>query len=390
MSSAQDLPPTSGSAALRKRASLAVVPDLSPELDAEIIDLRAGVDVAGEIQWDDDEFEAVLRRATPRLTRFAQRRLGNLHEAEEVAQEAMLRTYQHRHTLATENDVMAWATFASNRLVIDRLRVRGRSISVAELPEGRRVARDTAEIAEARAEARLALDALDALPARQAAVLWAREVEGFSYEEISERYGLSEPTVRSLLHRARKALRREYATRGGTLFSGVAILGPWLNPLGHAKKIRTVASAALTTTALGFAGITAIGIGQAPETAIKIAPQVAPVAAPAPIKTVKAPAPKITSTVAPVITATTTKVPLLQRPIPVKACANEVGLNCATPQKSKFLYVGGLVGDRIYVGADDLSCSLLNSLPAASPLLPSVAGCVEQQNTPDTQAKATK
>src|SRR5439155_1125556 len=85
------------------------------------------------------------------------------------------------------------------------------SAAVPELPPGSRAARDTADVVVARDEARIALDALEAMPSRQASVLWAREVEGLSYDEISERYGLSEPTVRSLLHRARRTLRREYA-----------------------------------------------------------------------------------------------------------------------------------------------------------------------------------
>ena len=376
MSSAQDLPP-SAVLATRTRASLAVVPDIDlTEAPLDVIEASA----TAPIEWDELEFETVVRSATPRLVRFAQRRLGNLHEAEEVAQEALLRTYQHRHTLATENDVMAWATFASNRLVIDRLRVRGRSISVAEVPEGRRVARDTAEIAEARAEARLALDALDALPARQAAVLWAREVEGSTYEEISERFGLSEPTVRSLLHRARKALRREYASRGGTLFAGMAILGPWLNPLNHARRLRAVAGAALATTALGFAGLSAIGIGGSPLDHLQSAPHVAPTSAvnvhmtPRRTPTIK------TSTARPTITTSTATVGPFSHKIPVRACASGVGFNCATPQKSRVAWVATPDGGRIYVGSDDVSCAVFDTVPKGSSAVPPVAGCSEVAN----------
>ena len=163
------------------------------------------------------EFDEALRRAGPRLQRYAVRRLHDQHEAEEVVQEALLRAFQHRHLLATEDDLMAWVTVVTGRLVIDRLRVRGRSTPVAELPPTSRAARDTAEVVVARDEARVALDALEAMPGRQASVLWAREVEGLSYDEISDRFGMSEPSVRSLLHRARKTLRREYASRGGSL-----------------------------------------------------------------------------------------------------------------------------------------------------------------------------
>jgi RNA polymerase sigma-70 factor (ECF subfamily) len=174
-------------------------------------------------------FDEALRRAMPRLRRYASRRLIDQHEAEEVVQEALLRAFQHREQLATEDDLMAWLTVVTGRLTIDRLRVRGRMTPVAELPAGSRASRDTADVVVARDEARIALDALEAMPSRQASVLWAREVEGLSYEDICDRFDLTEPTVRSLLHRARRTLRREYADRGGTLPAmGLVALAPWL------------------------------------------------------------------------------------------------------------------------------------------------------------------
>jgi RNA polymerase sigma-70 factor (ECF subfamily) len=207
------------------------------------------------------EFDDALREATPRLQRFAVRRLLDPHEAEEVVQEALLRAFQHKDTLRTQDDLMAWLTVVTGRLFIDGLRVRGRMTPVAELPAGSRAARDTADVVVARDEARIALDALEAMPSRQASVLWAREVEGLSYDEISERYALSEPTVRSLLHRARRTLRREYAVRGGTLPSlGLVALAPWLRGLRLAGRLRdaarkTTGAAAVTATGLAVATI---------------------------------------------------------------------------------------------------------------------------------------
>ena len=210
-------------------------------------------ETAGELIVD---FDDALRIAAPRLQRFAVRRLLDQHEAEEVVQEAMLRAFQHRDTLQTQDDLMAWLTVVTGRLVIDRLRVRGRMTPVAELPAGTRAARDTADVVVARDEARIALDALEAMPSRQASVLWAREVEGLSYDEISERYGLSEPTVRSLLHRARRTLRREYSVRGGTLPSlGLVALAPWLRGLRVAGRLRDAARKGAAA-----AGVTATGL----------------------------------------------------------------------------------------------------------------------------------
>ncbi len=202
------------------------------------------------------DFEAAVTRLRPRLQRYAARRLGDQHEAEELVQEALLRAC--RQGLRTEDELAAWCHVVISRLVLDRLRVRGRTVSVSDVPEGTRRHRDTADIVVARDEARIALDALDAIPARQASVLWAREVEGASYAEIGDRFAMTEPAVRSVLTRARKALRSEYATRGGTLpYAGLGVLAPWaaLRDLSFlhraASRMSTLGVAALGVTALG-------------------------------------------------------------------------------------------------------------------------------------------
>lgn len=206
------------------------------------------------------DFDDAVRRLRPRLQRFAVRRLGDAHEAEELVQEALLRAYTHREQLLTEDDLAAWTTVVTGRLVIDRLRVRGRSTTVADVPEGSRVGRDTADVVVARDEARTALDALDAMPGRQAAVLWAREVEGSSYEELCARFAMTEPAVRSVLTRARKALRKEYAQRGGTLpVGGLSVLAPWLAGLRGAGRLRRAAGRVTVPATLATVGITALG-----------------------------------------------------------------------------------------------------------------------------------
>ncbi len=202
------------------------------------------------------DFEAAVVRLQPRLQRYAARRLGDLHEAEELVQEALLRACGQG--LATEDALAAWCHVVTSRLVLDRLRTRGRTVAVPQVPEGDRRQRDTADIVVAKDEARTALDALDALPPRQAAILWAREVEGSSYAELGARFGMTDPAVRSLLMRARRALRHEYAARGGTLpHAGLTLLAPWAGMRGLAALHR----AATRSTALAVAavGITALG-----------------------------------------------------------------------------------------------------------------------------------
>jgi hypothetical protein len=98
------------------------------------------------------------------------------------------------------------------------------------------------------------------MPARQAAVLWAREVEGQAYDEIGVRFGMTEPAVRSILTRARKALRREYASRGGTLpVAGLAALAPWVGGMRWADRVRSAASRLAAPAAIGAMGMGLVG-----------------------------------------------------------------------------------------------------------------------------------
>lgn len=53
----------------------------------------------------------------------------------------------------------------------------------------------------------LVRDAFERLPAESKTILWLREVEGYSYEELSGILGVPVGTVRSRLHHARQSLR---------------------------------------------------------------------------------------------------------------------------------------------------------------------------------------
>jgi RNA polymerase sigma-70 factor, ECF subfamily len=295
------------------------------------------------------DFDDMLRRAAPRLKRFAIRRLRDPYDAEEVVQEALLRGYQHRHRLATEDDLMAWLTVVTGRLAIDRIRLRARSTPVADPPTGGPVARDTADVVVARHEARLALDALEAMPARQAAVLWAREVEGLSYDAISDRFALSEPSVRSLLHRARRTLRREYADRGGTVPTAgvIALLPaiPGLHALARLRQLgRRFGPAAVAATGLAVATVLPVWTSPSPAvTAPTAAPPLQRAVAVSHAATPTAVAHHATATtVAPTTVAApggggTT--PLASRYRLPTACSHGIGAGCGAPNRSDIVYV---------------------------------------------------
>lgn len=238
-------------------APLAELADLSVVPGADRLDVEA---------TPASEFAGFAGRHRDRLVRLARRRLDDDGDAEEVAQETLLRAFQHRQRFATEQDAAHWMAAVAGNLVIDRTRGRARAVPVAELPAQARTARDTADVVIARDEARAALDVLDAMPARQAAIVWAREIEGQSYDEIAERFGLTEPAVRSLLHRGRAALRRGFERRGHSRLHGIPLLAGaaalWRGVRRTTQGVARTGPAGLTAIAL--AGLAVVGIGLGP------------------------------------------------------------------------------------------------------------------------------
>jgi RNA polymerase sigma-70 factor (ECF subfamily) len=318
-------------------------------------------------------FDEALCRAMPRLRRYASRRLLDQHEAEEIVQEALLRAFQHREQLATEDDLMAWLTVVTGRLTIDRLRVRGRMTPVAELPAGSRASRDTADVVVARDEARIALDALEAMPSRQASVLWAREVEGLSYDDICDRFALTEPTVRSLLHRARRTLRREYADRGGTLPTmGLVALAPWLRGLRFAGRVRDVArrggsAAAVAATGLAITAVAPLWGHQTTPHHVAVAPvhsyvakaqeAHAPAARVRPV-TVAKPVAHAATTTRTVTPPAATSHQLRHAPT---VCADGGGAGCSTPTDTFFVNLPN--GKAVGVSIDVVKCQQIPTTP---------------------------
>jgi RNA polymerase sigma-70 factor (ECF subfamily) len=132
--------------------------------------------------------------------------LADAAEAEDVAQEAMLRLWKIAPDWRPgEAKVSTWLHRVAANLCIDLLRKR-RRLSAEEAPE----TADDAPSAQARLEqadrAAALREALDALPDRQRAAVTMRHFSGLSNPEIGESLGVSVEAVESLLARGRRAL----------------------------------------------------------------------------------------------------------------------------------------------------------------------------------------
>ena len=162
---------------------------------------------------------AAARILTQRLTPlvFAQscRLLGDRSEAEDVAQEAMLRLWRIAPEWEPERArVTTWLYRVTANLCTDRLRRRKRvEPGLEKMPEQV----DEAPGAEARLQQKSRQDALRAalgtLPERQRLAIAMRHFEGLTNPEIAERLEVSVEAVESLLSRGRRGLKETLAGR---------------------------------------------------------------------------------------------------------------------------------------------------------------------------------
>lgn len=240
---------------------------------ADGVDLERDRDLVVRYQGgDDDAFDELYRRYFGRLRGYCQRRVGDSHTAEELAQEAFLRALQAMPRFAGDRRFYPWMTVIAHRLCIDHHRRTARVEPAPELDPGS-VEQDHADLFAATERAQL-LSALDRLAPRHREVLDLREVHGWSYQHIADHLEVPVTTVEALLHRARKALRREFlSVVGGGRLAALPVVG-WA--FAGVAKLRTRAAGASQLVAPAAATVAAVGLAVGPLGLGRHDPQPAP------------------------------------------------------------------------------------------------------------------
>jgi RNA polymerase sigma factor (sigma-70 family) len=160
----------------------------------------------------DATFEAAFDTLFPRAHRLAYRILGDDAAAEDVAAEALARTYARWGKVRDLPYRDGWVLRVATNLAIDATR---RRKPVVE-PSGQRDTDDEVAV-------RLALvAALRSLPKRQQQAIALRYLAGLSEAEVAVSLGVSAGTVKTHLHRGAAALRQ----RLGPDFGEDAVASP--------------------------------------------------------------------------------------------------------------------------------------------------------------------
>jgi RNA polymerase sigma-70 factor, ECF subfamily len=166
--------------------------------------------------------EQLLMRAQEVAYRFSLLVCGHVDDAEDVMQDALLKTYRHVSRIRNPDAFRSWLyrTVKNACLMKRRRRVDepARLISLDDDPDGPDVGptvhlRDRSktpdEIAMNNWLGRRLRRALKALPPGYRMVVFLREIEGLSTREVATITRLSEANVKTRLHRARLLLREQ-------------------------------------------------------------------------------------------------------------------------------------------------------------------------------------
>lgn len=164
-----------------------------------------------EIDWDDQ-----LRRHDRWLRLVVLARTRERQAVDEVMQEVSLAAVEQKAPVSDPSRVASWLyrlavlkSLLHRRGLGRKNKLEGRYADRLRVHEPDRVGPDPLSWLLDAERHQLVRDALARLPPRDAEVLILKYAEGWSYRELADHLGQSEPAIESRLHRARQRLRQE-------------------------------------------------------------------------------------------------------------------------------------------------------------------------------------
>lgn len=157
---------------------------------------------------DQSAFGVLVERYSGALYNQAYRMLGDAHEAEDAVQEVFLRAFRRLDSYDPERRFITWLLTIGSNYCIDRIRRRRHTwLTLDDVAFWLPSTEAGPERSALRTERRdMVQRALQTLPEGYRSVTVLRYWHDLSYQEIAAALDLTEPTVKTRLHRARKML----------------------------------------------------------------------------------------------------------------------------------------------------------------------------------------
>lgn len=153
------------------------------------------------------EFDARLVESSTLVFRVAFGVLRHRQDAEDVAQEALIKAHRSFRQLRDRERFRAWLVRLTWRLAVNRQRADRRRAARELEPVWPSAIPTAGEAVLARERTALVWQALDKLPEKQRIVVVLAGIEGHDIEEVARLFGLPHGTVKSRLFLARQRLK---------------------------------------------------------------------------------------------------------------------------------------------------------------------------------------
>jgi RNA polymerase sigma-70 factor, ECF subfamily len=162
--------------------------------------------IASAKQGDRQAFGELVRRHREGVINVVYRMCGDANLAEDAAQEAFIRAWQHLPGYRPRSPFRNWVYRIATNAALDVLRRERETVDIDKMPLAS-LNKGPEATAEGKERGERVRQAVLALPPASRAALVLREYEGLSYQEIADTLDIPIGTVMSRLSYARGKLR---------------------------------------------------------------------------------------------------------------------------------------------------------------------------------------
>lgn len=168
---------------------------------------------------DIEAFEQLIEGCQKRVFNIAYRMIGNYDDANELAQEVLLKAFRSIRSFKGDSLFSTWIYKVTANVCLDEIRRRKKRMVVSldeeiEYNDGevKRQIPDKSPTPDVEAETnelkKAVNKSIQELPDDYRSMIVLRDIQGFSYDEISKIVNCPEGTVKSRINRARQALKK--------------------------------------------------------------------------------------------------------------------------------------------------------------------------------------
>lgn len=155
-----------------------------------------------------EDFNQLVATMRDKMYRLAYRVVKNEEEARDVVQESLVKIWNKREKISEVQNKEAYCMTITRNMGIDKLRAK--KMQTSDIDEHYDIATKSADPERklvAKDQYERLIKVVNTLPENHRTVIQLRDIEGYTYKEISDMTGYSVEKVKVYLHRARTKLR---------------------------------------------------------------------------------------------------------------------------------------------------------------------------------------